>query len=91
VCLAVCTVLGLTLPRVPNATLRLKFVGCSAIIIGLLDRHRGDAQLCRAALLCLAQLLAALDPGHWPSAAAPWGALLSFVLDNRPKVTRGRA
>ena len=42
VCLAMCTLLGFTLPRVPNATLRLKFIGCSRVITAILEKHRGQ-------------------------------------------------
>ena len=37
-----CTLLGFTLPRVPDATLRLKFVGCATILCSILERHRGQ-------------------------------------------------
>jgi hypothetical protein len=47
-----------------------------------------QAALAKAGLHCLSQVLSALDPANWPAAVAPWTMLLSFALDNRPKVRK---
>ena len=46
VCLAMCTLLGVTLPRVPDATLRLKFGGCCSVLCSILERHRLQVSVC---------------------------------------------
>lgn len=40
VCQAMCTLLAMVLPRVPNSVLRSKFVGCSALLCRVLEIHR---------------------------------------------------
>lgn len=75
--------LGLTVPA-PTAAFAFDpyaspFLHCSSCC---------QAAVSKAGLGCLAAVLGALDPGHWPSAVAPFALLLSFVLDNRPKVRK---
>jgi hypothetical protein len=50
-----------------------------------------QAPTVKAAMQCLGQLLAAMDPTNWPAAAAPWALLLSFLTDARPKVRKRAA
>jgi hypothetical protein len=45
----------------------------------------------KAALLCLSQLLAALDPSAWLSAVPAFNQLLAFSMDARPKVRKRAA
>jgi hypothetical protein len=40
-----CTLLGHVLPRVSNAVLRSKFVGCSQVISGLTTMHRDKVRV----------------------------------------------
>lgn len=55
-------------------------------------RRETQAPMVKAALLVLAQLLAAMDPSveAWPTAAGPWATLLSFLTDTRAKVRAPR-
>lgn len=87
-CAAVFAFLGLILPRVPNGILRAKFVGCTSVIGKALEAHRLQAGAARSGILCLGQVLCALDPTNWPAAVSPFTLLLSFTLDERPKVRK---
>lgn len=45
-----------------------------------------QAAAAKAGLMCLGQVLAAVEPGAWPAAAPGFQLLLSFLTDARPKV-----
>lgn len=55
--LAMGTLLGFVLPRVPNSVLRSKFAGCCAVLTALLERHSQNAPVAKAMLLCLSQVM----------------------------------
>ena len=42
----------------------------------------------KALVTCLGQVVAAVDPSHWPSAVRPFSLLLQLLLDERPKVRK---
>lgn len=50
-----------------------------------------QAPLAKAALQCLSQLLAALDPAAWLQAVPAVNQLLAFAMDARPKVRKRAA
>ncbi|KAJ9506030.1 hypothetical protein QJQ45_002495 [Haematococcus lacustris] len=87
---AVCTLLGLVLPRVPNPVLRAKWVGASALITSVLKQHTAQAGVAKACIGVLAQLLAAMEPeaSAWPSALPAVSALIAFCTDPRAKVRK---
>ncbi|WIA32410.1 hypothetical protein OEZ86_003236 [Tetradesmus obliquus] len=86
--LAMCTLLGTALSRVPNGVLRSKFVGSVQLLGRLVEQHRQQAAAAKAGLMCLGQVLAAVEPGAWPAAAPGFQLLLSFLTDARPKVRK---
>lgn len=45
VVLAMLTLLGAVLPRVPNAILRSKFVGCTQVMNKLLERYKDQVRV----------------------------------------------
>eukprot|EP00878_Enallax_costatus_P037784 GHUV01042780.1.p1 GENE.GHUV01042780.1~~GHUV01042780.1.p1 ORF type:complete len:156 (-),score=30.70 GHUV01042780.1:212-679(-) len=47
-----------------------------------------QAPACKGALLCLGQVLAAVEPGAWHAAVPGFQLLLSFLTDARPKVRK---
>jgi ribosomal RNA-processing protein 12 len=88
------TVLAAVLPRVPLPVLRSRFNGASALLAHLLARHRTtSAAAAKALLQCLSTVLACYDPSAapWPSFEGPWGAVLSALVDARPKVRKRAA
>jgi len=94
VTIAMATVLASVLPRVPPAVLRSRFNGATALLAALLARHRAaSAPAAKALLQCLCTALAAYEPSAapWPSFEGPWGAVLSALLDARPKVRKRAA
>ncbi|EFJ51860.1 hypothetical protein VOLCADRAFT_87463 [Volvox carteri f. nagariensis] len=88
VVLAMLTLLAVVMPRLPNHVLRARFVGCSELVGSLLAAHHGDAATTKAALGCLAQVLAAADPSAWIAAVPAFNQMLGFVADARPKVRK---
>ncbi|KAF8071289.1 uhpC [Scenedesmus sp. PABB004] len=86
--LAMCTILGTALSRVPTGVLRAKFVGSVQLLCRVVGAQRGAAPAAKASLLCLGQVLAAAEPGAWHAAAPGWQLLLGFLTDARPKVRR---
>ncbi|KAG2424708.1 hypothetical protein HXX76_014284 [Chlamydomonas incerta] len=88
VALAMLTLLSVVLPRVPAHVLRSKFAGAAELLGGVLAAHRGEAAAAKAALGCLAAVLAAADPGSWLAAVPGLNTLLAFVTDGRPKVRK---
>lgn len=42
----------------------------------------------KAAVTCLEQVTASVDPSQWPGAVRPFGLLLQLLLDERPKVRK---
>eukprot|EP00878_Enallax_costatus_P036532 GHUV01041032.1.p1 GENE.GHUV01041032.1~~GHUV01041032.1.p1 ORF type:complete len:246 (+),score=51.10 GHUV01041032.1:709-1446(+) len=85
---AMCTVLGVTLTRVPNSVLRAKFVSSVQLLGKVVAMHKQQAPACKGALLCLGQVLAAVEPGAWHAAVPGFQLLLSFLTDARPKVRK---
>ncbi|KAK9818389.1 hypothetical protein WJX72_011834 [[Myrmecia] bisecta] len=83
-----CTLLGMVLSRVPDAVLRSKFAPSSQIMCTICEQQHEEAATLKAALHCLSQITAALDPHDWPAAARPFTTLLSFCTDSRPKVRK---
>lgn len=49
---AMCTLLGLVLPRVQTGVLRAKFVGASALFTSLLEEHRQQVCVCSCYHVC---------------------------------------
>jgi hypothetical protein len=45
-----------------------------------------QAPAAKAGLMCLGQVLAAVEPGAWPAAAPGFQLMISFLTDARPKV-----
>ncbi|KAG2487102.1 hypothetical protein HYH03_014215 [Edaphochlamys debaryana] len=88
VVLAMLTLLSSVLPRLPNTVLRSKFSGSAALVGSLLAAHKGEAATAKAALGCLAAILAAADPAAWLAAVPAFNQMLTFVTDNRPKVRK---
>eukprot|EP00879_Flechtneria_rotunda_P018341 GHRR01019238.1.p1 GENE.GHRR01019238.1~~GHRR01019238.1.p1 ORF type:complete len:243 (+),score=93.56 GHRR01019238.1:96-824(+) len=86
--LAMCTVLAVALVRVPNGVLRSKFNSSVQLLSKVAERSRQEAAAVKAALLCLGQVLAAVEPGAWHAASRTFQLLLSFATDNRPKVRK---
>eukprot|EP00775_Hariotina_reticulata_P011429 gene11429-11575_t len=84
--LAMCTLLGVALSRVPNSVLRSKFVGSIQVLSRIVEKNRPQAAAVKAALHCLGQVLAAVEPGSWMAAAPAFVLLISFTTDSRPKV-----
>lgn len=85
---AMCTILGVTLARVPNATLQSKFVGCTKILGGIMASYSDNGPLYKSALGCLCQVVAAMDPANWPAAAGPFALVLRSITDPRPKARK---
>jgi hypothetical protein len=61
---------------------------CKVILVvnELLFEHL-QAPAAKAGLMCLGQVLAAVEPGAWPAAAPGFQLLISFLTDARPKVS----
>lgn len=53
-----CAVLAAALPRVPNSTLRAKFVGCTKVLMAAMERFPEHAAAYKGALGCLCQVRA---------------------------------
>jgi len=51
-------------------------------------KHCAQAGVMKAAITCLGQVTAAVDPSQWPGAVRPFGLLLQLLLDERPKVRK---
>jgi hypothetical protein len=79
VCLHVSDIKGLYHALFGSCVVQYDTLGCL---------HLAQAATIKAALTCLSQLLAAMDPASWPNAAAPFGLLVSLLLDARPKVRK---
>ncbi|GLC60588.1 hypothetical protein PLESTB_001631100 [Pleodorina starrii] len=88
VVLAMLTLLAVVLPRMPSHVLRARFAGSAELVGALLAAHAGEAATAKAALGCLAQILAAADPAAWLAAVPAFNQVLSFVSDARPKVRK---
>ncbi|PNW69821.1 hypothetical protein CHLRE_19g751197v5 [Chlamydomonas reinhardtii] len=90
VALAMLTLLSVVLPRVPAHVLRSKFAGAAQLLGGVLSTHKEEAAAAKAALGCLAAVLASADPSgaSWLAAVPGFNALLVFVTDARPKVRK---
>ncbi|GFR52360.1 hypothetical protein Agub_g14918 [Astrephomene gubernaculifera] len=88
VVLAMLTLLSLVLPRLPAHVLRSRFAGAAELVGALLAAHGAEAATAKAALGCLAQVLAAADPAAWLAAVPAFNQLLTFLTDARPKVRK---
>ncbi|GIL82209.1 hypothetical protein Vretifemale_11129 [Volvox reticuliferus] len=86
--LAMLTLLGVVMPRLPNHILRSRFASSATLVGGLLAAHAGEAATAKAALGCLAQVLAAADPTAWLAAVPAFNQLLNFTTDARPRVRK---
>ena len=47
-----------------------------------------QAATVKAALLCLGRVTSFLNPGEWSSTVRPFGLLLKYAIDTRPKIRR---
>ncbi|GLI63541.1 hypothetical protein VaNZ11_006530 [Volvox africanus] len=86
--LAMLTLLAVVMPRLPNHVLRSRFTSSATLIGTLLAAYAGEAAMAKAALGCLAQVLAAADPTAWLAAVPAFNQLLNFTTDARPKVRK---
>lgn len=74
VCQAMCTLLAMVLPRVPNSVLRSKFVGCSALLCRVLELHRQQVRLGVVAAPCVHGVWSQQwESFWWGAAGAHWG------------------
>jgi ribosomal RNA-processing protein 12 len=85
---AMCTLLSSVLARVPNAMLKGKFAPSSRLLSSVLEARGEETTVAKPALACLCQVLAALNPADWPSAALPFATVLTACLDRRPKLRK---
>lgn len=85
---AMCTLLSLVLPRLPNAVLAGKAGQCGSVLAAVVEAKATEPGVLRPALSCLSFVLAAAGPADWPAALRPFNLLLSACLDIRPKVRK---
>lgn len=73
---AMCTLLSMVLPRLPNAVLHSKFGQSSRVLAAVVESKQEDAGVLRPALACLSQVLAAAGEADWPAALPPFNLTL---------------
>ena len=91
--------LALLLPHLPLAVLRAQAGDAAAVLLACQKNYADSALVARQVLSCLPSLLAPQPAAAWPAIAAPpqgkahplcqpWQALLSGMVDARPKVRK---